>query len=85
VWEWTRSLWGEDWDEPSFVYPYDPQDGRENLEAGSDAPRVVRGGAFDNTADFVRCAFRNRPIPNDRWLDHGFRVVVAPFSPTSEL
>jgi formylglycine-generating enzyme required for sulfatase activity len=86
VWEWTRSLWGEDWDEPSFVYPYDPQDGRENLEAGSDALRVVRGGAFYVTAVNVRCAIRFRYYPNFQWLNHfGFRVVVAPFSPTSEL
>ncbi|MDP6359904.1 MAG: SUMF1/EgtB/PvdO family nonheme iron enzyme, partial [Planctomycetota bacterium] len=31
VWEWTRSLWGEDLAEPAFKYPYDPKDGRENL------------------------------------------------------
>ena len=24
VWEWTRSLWGTDWEKPDFVYPYDP-------------------------------------------------------------
>jgi formylglycine-generating enzyme required for sulfatase activity len=85
VWEWTRSLWGEDWDEPSFVYPYDPQDGRENLEAGSDARRVVRGGAFGYTAAIVRCALRGWYDPINQWNYYGFRVVVAPFSPTSDL
>jgi len=40
VWEWTRSLWGEDWEEPSFKYPYDPDDGREDLEAPG---TVLRG------------------------------------------
>jgi formylglycine-generating enzyme required for sulfatase activity len=31
VWEWTRSLWGRDWQNASFNYPYKPDDGRENL------------------------------------------------------
>ncbi len=45
VWEWTRSLWGTDWKKPQFGYPYDSTDGRENLEAGSDILRVLRGGS----------------------------------------
>ena len=24
VWEWTRSLWGEDFGKPAFTYPYEP-------------------------------------------------------------
>ncbi|RLC93385.1 MAG: hypothetical protein DRI77_11980 [Chloroflexi bacterium] len=46
VWEWTHSLWGEDWEKPDFKYPYDPKDGRENESAGSDVFRVLRGGFF---------------------------------------
>jgi iron(II)-dependent oxidoreductase len=46
VWEWIGSLWGKDGVEPDFGYPYDPTDGRENLEAGRDIRRVLRGGAF---------------------------------------
>ncbi|MBE9508363.1 MAG: SUMF1/EgtB/PvdO family nonheme iron enzyme, partial [Chloroflexi bacterium] len=34
VWEWMASLWGEDWSKLEFKYPYNPTDGRENLEAG---------------------------------------------------
>ena len=45
VWEWTRSRWGQKWSEPDYRYPYDPEDGRENL-AGRDLP-VVRGGSWD--------------------------------------
>ena len=33
VWEWTRSLWGPEWDKLTFPYPYKPEDGREQLQA----------------------------------------------------
>jgi formylglycine-generating enzyme required for sulfatase activity len=75
VWEWTRSHYRD--------YPYDSEDGRENLEAGTDVLRVLRGGAFFITEGYVRCAARLRDNPNARDRDSGFRVVVAPFSPTS--
>jgi len=62
VWEWTLSLWGP-WTgekaELQFGYPYDPADGRENLEAGDDMLRVVRGGSFVNRGS-ARCAYRSR-------------------------
>ena len=78
VWEWTRSLWGEDLDKPAFGYPYDPVDGRENLDASDDVRRVLRGGAFDDGARFARCAYRLGSGPGDRGDDFGFRVVVSP-------
>jgi formylglycine-generating enzyme required for sulfatase activity len=64
--------------EPEFGYPYDPQDGRENLEAGDHIFRVLRGGAFYNGTRDVRCAYRywNYPYLGD-WYG-GFRVVVPP-------
>jgi formylglycine-generating enzyme required for sulfatase activity len=70
VWEWTRSLDRE--------YPYDPGDGREDLEAGQGALRVLRGGAFSNGARFVRCAYRLRLDPNLRYWYCGFRLVASP-------
>jgi formylglycine-generating enzyme required for sulfatase activity len=82
VWEWTRSLWGEDWQEPDSDYPYDSEDGREDLEAGDDARRVLRGGAFNYDARLVRCAFRYLRRPHLRDDNYGFRVVVSPFSRT---
>jgi serine/threonine-protein kinase len=78
VWEWTRSLWGTDLMEPDYVYPYDPDDGRENLQAGDDVLRVLRGGDFSFLATGVRCAVRGRSIPFDRWRSIGFRVLVSP-------
>ncbi len=60
-------------------YPYDPDDGREDLEA--EGSRVVRGGAFYGSRGVVRCAYRISRFPDyhNRYL--GFRVVVSPGSP----
>jgi formylglycine-generating enzyme required for sulfatase activity len=69
VWEWTRSLYGD--------YPYDPGDGREDLDAGGDVRRVVRGGAFNSTVNGVRCAYRYRSSPYPCHFSYGFRVVVS--------
>jgi len=88
VWEWTRSLWGR-WtgDEAvlEFGYPYDPSDGRENLEAGDDARRVLRGGSFSHDREVARCAARSWYGPASVWSNSGFRVVVSPISPASAL
>jgi formylglycine-generating enzyme required for sulfatase activity len=75
VWEWTRSLWGK-----NFSYPYQIEDGRENLEASSEALRVLRGGAFISDSWVVRCAFRHGFEPWGRSWGVGFRLVLLPFS-----
>ncbi len=77
VWEWTRSLWGPEWGEPKFKYPYDTRDHlREDLNAGDEESRVVRGGAFLSSSDYARCAFRYGDRPGLRNDDLGFRVVL---------
>ncbi|MGH2357066.1 MAG: NACHT domain-containing protein [Candidatus Limnocylindria bacterium] len=83
VWEWMRSLWGKNWGKPDFAYPYKPDDPeREDLDAGNDVLRVVRGGSWGYDRDFARCAFRFRLRPVARNYHIGFRVVVrsAPVS-----
>jgi formylglycine-generating enzyme required for sulfatase activity len=80
VWEWTCSLWGKDWQKPDYEYPYNPSDGRENLEAGDSHLRVLRGGAFNNLTRSVRCACRNWRDPSGGFNDCGFRVCVSPFA-----
>ena len=77
VWEWTRSLWGESLKRPSFKYPYDLADGREDLDAPGVVLRVLRGGPFDDYRWAVRCACRFRVAPNLFGWNGGFRVVVA--------
>ncbi len=83
AWEWTRSLWGKDGQEPDYVYPYDASDGRENEQAGG-IYRVVRGGSWGYLVQRnTRCAYRYRFIPS---LFHdllGFRVVLSLARPGS--
>jgi hypothetical protein len=38
--------------------------------------RVLRGGAYNNNARNVRCAYRNRNNPNNWNRNNGFRVVA---------
>ena len=83
VWEWTTSLWGL-WNnkkstfEMQFPYPYQADDGRENLEADDDTARVLRGGAFSYVPLELRCASRDGDVPRHRFHSVGFRVVVSP-------
>jgi formylglycine-generating enzyme required for sulfatase activity len=70
--EWTQSLYA--------AYPYDVQDGRENLVAKG--KRVIRGCFIGNSERFsVRSARRGYALPDQREAILGFRIVVA--SPTS--
>jgi formylglycine-generating enzyme required for sulfatase activity len=76
VWEWTRSMWGDDYPKPSYTYPYNPKDTkRENLEAGDEVLRVLRGGSFGDSEINLRAAFRRGDFPFFRDGDVGFRVV----------
>ncbi len=68
MWEWTRSL--------RKSYPYDPLDGREDVTAGDDKYRVLRGGSFNNNDHNTRAAYRNHNNPNNRNNNNGFRIVL---------
>jgi formylglycine-generating enzyme required for sulfatase activity len=86
VYEWTVSLWGRDMKEPAFKYPYDPTDGREDLEADKGVLRVLRGGAFYYDALYARAAYRVRSYPDYRVRTRGYRVcMAAPFLTASAL
>lgn len=68
VWEWTRSAYKS--------YPYDPGDGRENVQA-MDVTRVLRGGSFTFNARGARCACRGRFFPDGGDGYVGFRLAVS--------
>ena len=70
VWEWCSSL--------HKSYPYDPNDGREDLEARG--TRVLRGGSWLNAAIEARTSFRLPPFPGDFILfdpTSGFRCAIS--------
>jgi formylglycine-generating enzyme required for sulfatase activity len=73
VWEWTRSLWDE--------YPYPSEriarSKREDLQASAEESRVRRGGAFSNSPQGVRCAYRYRYTARGVNYHFGFRVALA--------
>jgi formylglycine-generating enzyme required for sulfatase activity len=73
VWEWCATLFQD--------YPYDPDDGREDVDAESF--RVLRGGSWALFNErFSRCACRNVDPPARYFVTRGFRVVVgSPHSP----
>lgn len=74
VYEWTLSLWGADMKAPTFGYPYDPSDGREDVQAGNGIMRVLRGGAFFHHAMYARSAHKIKSYPDYRVRTRGFRV-----------
>ncbi len=78
VWEWTRSLWGRNWQAPDFAYPYLPDDGREDLESSGDILRILRGGSYINEIPEIRCSTRTSLPPESRNDGAGFRVVITP-------
>jgi formylglycine-generating enzyme required for sulfatase activity len=69
VWEWCSTKWRENY-EGYERKPDDTLDGKE--------PRVLRGGAFYGSGNFVRCAGRGRSSPDFRNDYVGFRVVASP-------
>ena len=76
VWEWTRTLWGVDILDSPFKYPYNPTDGREDIDAGKGTHRVLRGGSYNYGRDAARCASRNRLLPDHGNWYVGFRVAL---------
>ena len=77
VWEWTASLWGKELKKAEFGYPYDPADGREQVDAANGVMRVLRGGAFYYDASYARVACRLRSYPDYRVRTRGFRVCCG--------
>ncbi len=79
VWEWTISLWGEELNNPTYRYPYQKDDGRENIDEPDAVRRVLRGGgSWGDDLYFARAALRGRSLPGNRDNSVGFRLVRRP-------
>ncbi len=78
VWEWTSSLWGTNSEAPQFAYPYQADDGRENLQADPSVLRVGRGGGWPDYQLMTRSAFRAAGRPDAHVNAIGFRTKVTP-------
>ena len=66
--EWCRDSFG------GYATSPRPGDGLRH-EPVDDSYRVVRGGGWDDAADYTRSAFRSRFLPGFRGNDIGFRPV----------
>jgi len=71
VFEWTSSSY--------FPYPYNSTDGSESAYQGPPAAfslyRIRRGGAWDSSERYARCAHRNFDVPFLNSDSQGFRLV----------
>jgi formylglycine-generating enzyme required for sulfatase activity len=76
VWEWTSTLWGVDWQESDFPYPYQPDDGREEMTTDVTVHRVFRGGGFADEISQLGCSARRWYAPDHAGRACGFRVVL---------
>ena len=65
--EWTRSRFQD--------YPYDAQDGREDLQDVTQT-RVNRGGSFGYVDDFIQTTSRSGTAPDEEDITLGFRLVL---------
>jgi formylglycine-generating enzyme required for sulfatase activity/uncharacterized caspase-like protein len=70
VWEWVHDWYGGDY--------YSVSPGSNPQGPASGTYRVLRGGAFLDLPNLVRCAVRDWYSPYDRNDHLGFRVVVSP-------
>jgi formylglycine-generating enzyme required for sulfatase activity len=70
VWEWCADYWHED-------YQGAPSDGIVWVIDGNWEYRILRGGSWDYSASFCRCASRFFENKNVRKKEFGFRVVCC--------
>jgi formylglycine-generating enzyme required for sulfatase activity len=79
VWEWTRSMWGEEEYIVNYPYPYIRTDGRERRQENKlNSLRTLRGASFNNYRRYARCAARRSPLPVLPSSIRGFRIVITP-------
>jgi formylglycine-generating enzyme len=70
AWEWCS-----DWYDEGY-YATSPVDDPQG--PGNGTMRVARGGAFNRTPVFLRCAYRAKGAPSRQNVHYGFRVACEP-------
>ncbi len=68
VWEWCQDRYSETY------YAESPEDDPRGADTAQS--RILRGGSFNFSAPYCRCAFRNLYPPLRTANDVGFRVVL---------
>ena len=68
VWEWTCSEWKTE---------FDDSHSESHCVSAESGPRVLRGGSWFDTTDWLRSSARFRFFADDRYNGVGFRVVIA--------
>ncbi|MCB0209824.1 MAG: SUMF1/EgtB/PvdO family nonheme iron enzyme [Anaerolineae bacterium] len=76
IWEWTSTLWGQQWNKCDYVYPYQADDGREDLQAETNVYRVLRGGDYNDPLERLKITSRGCYYPDAAHKTIGFRVVL---------
>jgi len=79
VQQWTGTLWGSDLNDNTFPYPYQSNDGREDLAADQHLHRVFRlhrGGSYRDDPAKLRCSARSYSDPDSKIRWRGFRVLL---------
>lgn len=74
VWEWCSSI-VERTNGCKYKYPYNVNDGREEIEGGDNYLRATRGGYYGGEWMYARSCYRGRDIPSLRAERQGFRVI----------
>jgi formylglycine-generating enzyme required for sulfatase activity len=73
LYTWCSTRWRNESRE-AYGYPYDPEDGREDLSGGDNVWRVIRGGGSERR--YARCAYRLRNDPWFRYDNRGMRIAA---------
>ena len=71
---WTSTAWGTDPFEPTYRYPYVPDDGREEADTDAAVRRIVRGASFRCMSVRARATCRGRSLPGYRTRYTGLRL-----------
>jgi formylglycine-generating enzyme required for sulfatase activity len=78
VLQWTCTIWEQEGSPGTTPYPWQ-EDGRNDLNANSETPRVIRGSSMKDDLLLNRCSARRGDFPNRRGFvgaRYGFRLVM---------